>query len=218
MTLFNTVETIIVSSISGLVAFIPNLIGGLILIAIGLILAQIVRHLLYSLFSFFRLGELLKRAKMGTQREVRIWEEIVTEIIRWAIIILFLIPAAEVWGLSRITNVLDRFLFYLPNVLIAVVIGFIGLVFANLASDLVRHSVKTVGAKSANTLAALARYAIVFFTVLVVLNQLGVAQDLVRILFTGIVAMVAIAGGLAFGLGGQDLASDILKELKRSVK
>jgi hypothetical protein len=58
---------------------------------------------------------------------------------------------------------------------------------------------------------------ILFFTALVVLNQLGVAQDLIRILFTGIVFMVTIAGGLAFGLGGKDLARDILMELKKKI-
>ena len=74
-----------------------------------------------------------------------------------------------------------------------------------------------MGAKSSNALSTLARYAIIFFTILIVLNQLGIAQDLVRILFTGIVAMLAIAGGLAFGMGGKDLAKDILEDLRRKV-
>jgi len=89
---------------------------------------------------------------------------------------------------------------------------------ANLVSDLVRHSVKTMGAASASSLAVFSKGAITFFTVLVVLNQLGVAQDLVRILFTGIVAMLALAGGLAFGLGGRDVAKELLEELKRKLE
>jgi hypothetical protein len=57
-----------------------------------------------------------------------------------------------------------------------------------------------------------------FFTILVVLNQLGVAQDLIRILFTGIVALLALAGGLAFGLGGQTAAKEILEEVRNKLK
>jgi len=67
-------------------------------------------------------------------------------------------------------------------------------------------------------MATLAKYVILVFTGLVVLNQLGVAQDLIRILFTGIVSMIAIAGGLAFGLGGQSAAKEFLEELKKKFK
>ncbi len=132
--------------------------------------------------------------------------------------VLFLIPTLEVWGLSRATAVLNQFLFYLPNVIVAVVIAFIGLLASNLTADLVRHSIRTIGSTSANAIAVSAKGAIIFFTVLVVLNQLGVAQDLIRILFTGIIAMLTIAGGLAFGLGGKDIAKDCLEELRKRIK
>jgi len=94
----------------------------------------------------------------------------------------------------------------------------VGILASNLTADLVRHSVKTMGSTASNSLAVFTRGTIVFFTVLVVLNQLGVAQDLVRILFTGIVVMLALAGGLAFGLGGKDVARELLEELKRKLE
>ena len=62
------------------------------------------------------------------------------------------------------------------------------------------------------------QWAISIFVILAVLNQLGVASDLIRILFTGIVAMIAIAGGIAFGLGGQDSARQVLEEFKKRIK
>ena len=67
-------------------------------------------------------------------------------------------------------------------------------------------------------MAVFTKSVIVFFTILVVLNQLGVAQDIIRILFTGIIGMLALAGGLAFGLGGKDMARDLLSELTKKVK
>lgn len=218
MIIFDSISAITTSALNSFFAYVPNLVGGIIILAIGLVIAQIARRLLSSVFGFFKIGTMIEEAKLGSSREVRIWQDTIVEIVSWAIVILFLIPAAEAWGLTRVTEVLNKLLFFIPNLLVAVIIAFVGLVLATLASDIVRHSIRTVGAKSANTLATITKGAVIFFTALIVLNQLGVAQDLVRILFTGIVAMVAIAGGLAFGLGGQVLAKEILEELKKSVK
>ncbi|OGK52534.1 hypothetical protein A2970_01115 [Candidatus Roizmanbacteria bacterium RIFCSPLOWO2_01_FULL_44_13] len=211
-------NTILVNFFQSLAAFLPNLLGGLVILVIGLLIGGIVKHVLVSVFGFLRIETWLEKAKLFKKAEVKIWENVLIELLKWALIIVFLVPALEVWGLSQATVFLNQFLVYLPNVIVAVVIGFVGLLAANLVSDLVRHSVRTVGATSANSLAVFTRGAITFFTVLVVLNQLGVAQDLIRILFTGIVAMLALAGGLAFGLGGQELAKEILEELKKKLK
>lgn len=200
------------------VSFLPNLLGGLLILIIGLIIADILKRVLLSIFSFFKLERLFQDSKVMGKGEVRLWEEVLVEVLRWTIVVLFLIPTLEVWGLSRATSVLNEFVLYLPNVIVAVVIGFVGLVASNLVADLVKRAVKTMGSGTANTLAVFTKTTIVFFTALVVLNQLGVAQDLVRILFTGIVGMLAIAGGLAFGLGGREMAKEVLEDLRRKVK
>ncbi len=200
------------------VNYLPNFFGGLLIFIVGVLLAEILNRALHTLFSFTRLDSVLQRARLLAKNEVKIWEDVLAEIVRWTVVVLFLVPTLEIWGLSRATTVLNQFLFYLPNVIVAVIIGFVGLVAANLGHDLVKHSVKTIGATSANTLSVFAKWLIIFFTILVVLNQLGVAQDLVRILFTGIVVMIALAGGLAFGLGGKDMAREILEELRNKFK
>jgi hypothetical protein len=211
-------NSILVDFFQRLGLYLPSLLGGLIILVIGLLIGGIVKHVLVSLFGFLKVEALFERAKLFKKAEVKIWEDVLIEILKWALIIVFLIPALEVWGLSQATVFLNQFLLYLPNVIVAVVIAFVGLLSANLVSDLVRHSVKSLGSASANSLAVFSKGAITFFTVLVVMNQLGVAQDLIRILFTGIVAMLALAGGLAFGLGGRDLARELLEELKNRLK
>lgn len=218
MNLFETIEYIISKSFNQVVDFIPNIIGGIIILLIGVVLSQLIRKLAVSFFSFIRLGNVLSDAGISKKDSIHVWENIFIEILGWAVLIAFLIPTAEIWGLSGIGLVLNKIVTYIPNVLIAVIIGFVGVVVSKLAHDIVRHSIKSVGSTSATTLAVFAKYAILFFTGLVVLNQLGVAQDLIRILFTGIVAMIAIAGGLAFGLGGQESAKEILSEIKKSLK
>ncbi|OGK46280.1 hypothetical protein A2963_00235 [Candidatus Roizmanbacteria bacterium RIFCSPLOWO2_01_FULL_40_13] len=211
-------NTIFYSFLQNFFNFLPNFFTGLLILIIGLTLASLLKRALLSLFSFARLDSFLEKMKLISRSEVKIWEDVLSEILKWTVVILFLIPTLEVWNLSRATIVINQFLFYLPNVIVAVVIGFVGLLASNLGYDLVKHSVKTLGATSANTLSVFTKWAIVFFTVLIVLNQLGVAQDLVRILFTGIVVMVALAGGLAFGLGGKDIAKEILEEIRKKFK
>lgn len=198
--------------------FLPNFLGGILILIVGLIIAGVLKKLLIALFSIFQLDKLSKTSAGVGKNEIRLWEEVLVEVLRWTVVVLFLIPTLEVWGLSRATIVLNQLLFYLPNVIIAVVIGFVGLVFSNLVSNLVKQSVKSMGASSANALSVFAKTSIIFFTVLVILNQLGVAQDLIRILFTGIVGMLALAGGLAFGLGGKGAAEDLINQFKKRLK
>ena len=216
--MIQVVNDFIVEFLRKLFGFLPNFFGGVGILIFGLIIATLLKRVLLTVFTFIRLDGLLHRTRLMNRSEVAIWEEVLAEILRWTVVILFLIPTLEVWNLSRATLVINQLLLYLPNVIVAVVIAFVGLVAANLGHDLVKHSVKTIGATSANTLATLTKWLIIFFTILVVLNQLGVAQDLVRILFTGIVVMIALAGGLAFGLGGKEIAREILEELRKKFK
>jgi len=195
----------------------PEFVGGLLLILVGYLVAASLKRFLIALLHFFRVDSILHKTGLITQKEVKLWINILAELTKWTVVILFMIPALEAWGLSRATAVLNQFLFYIPNVIVAVVIGFVGIVVANLSSDLVLQSAKSAGESAAHTLSVFAKSSILFFTILIILNQLGVAQDLIRIFFTGLVAMIALAGGLAFGLGGKDHAKELLDELKRKI-
>jgi len=200
------------------VDFLPDFFVGLFIFSLGLVIAAIVKNLFFIIFRFLKIDTTLNKTKIIDKHIISVWKEILSEFIRWTIIILFLIPTLEAWRLSKATTVLNQLLFYLPNVIVAIVIGFMGLVISGLTYNLVKHATKTLGGMSAAILAGSAKTMILFFTVLVVLNQLGVAQDLIRILFTGIIAMFVLAFGLAFGLGGKDLAKEILEEIKKSLK
>lgn len=212
------INTILFDFFKNLGSYLPNLFGGLLILIVGLLIGSIVKQLIMTVVTFSKIDLLFHKTKLLKKEEVNVWAEVLSEILKWMLIIVFLVPALEVWGLSRATTVVNQILFYLPNVVVAVVIAFVGILASNLTSDLVRHSVKTLGSTASNSLAVFTRGTIMFFTVLVVLNQLGVAQDLIRILFTGIVAMLSLAGGLAFGLGGKELAKEMLDELKNKLK
>lgn len=219
-----TVTTIVVNSLASLGNYLPQFLAGLVLLLIGLTVAALLKEVLFRFLNFLKIEEWFGNVtgwfnQLKSERAVRgkVWPNLLGELVRWTVVILFLVPAAEAWGLPRVSDLLNAYLRYVPNVFVAVVIGFIGLVVANLVSEIVKNASKGLGGTSSNLLSTTARYALFFFTALVVLNQLGVAADLVRILFTGIVAMIAIAGGVAFGLGGQETAKKLLGELEKKV-
>ncbi len=212
------VTSIISNFFTGVALYFPQFIAGLLILIIGLILAGIIKQVVLGFFKLINFDKWLAGAKIKLSFDTKVWPEIVAELFRWAVLILFIVAAVETWGIKGIGTILNQLLFYIPNVFVAVVIGLVGIVVGNLVSDLVRHSAKSMGAHAAGSLASLARYAIFVFTTLIVLHQLGVAADLIRILFTGIVAMLAIAGGLAFGLGGQETARDILRGIREKIE
>lgn len=221
MTPNNIGNTIILSVNKGLYAaasFIPNMIAGIVIILIGIILGSIVKKIVVEILNALKVETYLKKYGVPEAKNEFGWTNILAEIARWFVIILFLIPTADVWGLPQITTILNTFLLYLPNVFVAAIIGLVGLVFARLAYDIVLASTHGFSVDVSRTIASVTRIAITVFVLLAVLNQLGVARDLIRILFTGFVAMIAIAGGIAFGLGGKDAARDLLDIFRKKLK
>lgn len=217
MDVVDTTREIITNFFSKIADSLPSLLAGTILLLIGLVLGNIMRRLVKGLTKIVTDSKIAKKVKLDKNVPTKLWLGIVGEMIRWTVIILFLVAAVDAWGLSQVGELLSDLLVYLPNVFIGVVIAFIGMVVSSLVGDLVTQSAKDLGSKAVGILSTLARYAVVGFTVILILNQLGVADDLVQILFSGIVAMIALAGGLAFGLGGRDTAKKILDEFYKKV-
>jgi hypothetical protein len=205
-------------NIEATVSFVPKLFAGLIVLLIGIVIASIVKQLILALTKSLKVDTYLERYGVPELRKDYTWSNILAEIVRWFVIIVFLIPTADIWGLPRIGTLLNEILLYLPNVFIAVVIALVGFVLAKLAHDVILASIKGITKESAEMIATATQWAINIFVILAVLNQLGVASDLIRILFTGFVAMIALAGGIAFGLGGQSNAQEILDGIKKRLK
>lgn len=199
-------------------SFLPNFLTGLIILLIGIIVGSIVKRLVKGIFDRFNLESYLHKYGVPEGKKEYSWANIFGEVARWFVIIIFLVPTADVWGLPQIIVVLNSFLLYLPNVFVAAIIGVVGFAFANIAHDVVLGASRGISPDASRLIASITRWSIIVFIILAVLSQLGVAADLIRILFTGFVAMVAIAGGIAFGLGGQDTARAILEALRRKLK
>lgn len=213
-----TLLTSLNNGIAAVVTFVPKLIAGTVILLIGIIIASILKQVILEIFKALKIESFLKKYGVPEAKEEFSWSNILAEIVRWFVILIFLIPTADVWGLPQVVTILNTFLLYLPSVFVAAIIGLVGLVFARLAHDVVLASTKGVSPDTSQTIASITRWAIIVFVILAILTQLGVAADLIRILFTGFVAMVAIAGGIAFGLGGQDTAKEALENVRRKLK
>lgn len=206
------------NALIAITAFVPRFLAGAVVLLIGILVASILKQAVLELLKALKVESFLRKYGVPEAREEFTWTNILAEIVRWFVIIVFLIPTVDVWGLSRVVTVLNEFLLYLPNVFIAAIIAIVGFVFARLSHDVILASAKGVSPEASATVATVVKIAVQVFVVLAVLSQLGVATDLIRILFTGLVAMMAIAGGIAFGLGGQRQASDVLEALRKRLK
>ena len=200
------------------ISFVPKFVIGLIIILVGIIIASIVKEVVLQILKTLKVEMLLKRYGVPEAKDDLTWTNILSETVRWFLIIAFLVPAADIWGLPRVSVLINEFLLYMPNVFVAAIIALVGFVVARIAHNVILASAKGLSRDVASTIASVTHWAIITFVALAVLNQLGVATDLIRILFVGFVAMLALAGGLAFGLGGKDTAADILERIKKKLE
>lgn len=208
--------------INSVADFLPSLIAAIIIFLIGVLIATILRNIVIRLLEAINFEKLL--ANTGIPEALKKADakltvtHVIGELIRWVTVLVFLVPAINRLGLDQLDVILRGLINYLPNVIAAVIIITVGSILAKLAKDFVTVSASPVGPQTARVIGQTARWAIIVFATLAALSQLGVARNLIEILFTGFVTMVAIAGGLAFGFGGQGTASDILKKLREDLQ
>ena len=138
----------------------------------------------------------------------------VGQVFKWFVIIVFLIPSLNLVGLDSISSFLGNdVLGFLPRVIVAAFILIIATVVAEALSKTIVAGTKAMNLKSANMLGTVAKYAVWVFAFIIALGQLGVAPAYMQILFAGIIGMLAVAGALAFGLGGKDAAARFLSKV-----
>ena len=138
-------------------------------------------------------------------------------VVYWFVLIVFLSAMVNIAGLTQLSDFLNRLVAYLPNVIAAIAILVIGILVANLLHNIVRNASESANISASKFLASLTKWSIFVFALIAALVQLKIAPDLLKILFTGVVVMIALAGGLAFGLGGKDTAREILEKITRNV-
>jgi len=208
-------------ALDGLLGFLPNLIGFLVILLIGWIVATAISKvvtLLLKKVGFDRLAQRIGLHRMGQQAGVSLdVATILGKIVYWFIVRIFLVPDVDTLGISAVSNILNQIIAFIPNVFVAILILFLGMFAATIAADVVRGAAGSANLGNPNIFANIVRYAIIGFVALIALEQLDIAPALLNILFTAVGGALALAAGLAFGLGGQDTARKYLGRTESTV-
>jgi hypothetical protein len=193
---------------------IPRILGFIVIVAIGWFVSSLLARGVMTLLRAIRFDELMQRSgladfltKMGTGTDPA---TMVATLVKWLIRIVVLLVAFDTLGLPAVSDVMSEFLLWLPNLIVAMVILFIGGIAARALGNIVRGATAEGGFRNPETLSNVARTAVWAFAIVIAVNQLGIASNLINTLFTGFVGALALAAGLAFGLGGRDLAQKSL--------
>jgi len=197
------------------VSALPRILGFIIIVAIGWFVSTLLARGVVTLLRAIRFDELMQRsgladfvAKMGTGIDSA---GLVAAIVKWIVRLVVLLVAFDALGLPAVSDVMRQLLLWLPDLVVAIFVLFIGGIAARALGNIVRGATAESGFANPETLANVARTSVWAFAIVVAINQLGIATNLINTLFTGFVGALAIALGLAFGLGGRDLAARTLE-------
>jgi hypothetical protein len=201
---------------------IPRIIGFLLVLLIGWFIASLLAKAVAALLHAVKFNDLARRSgfadfvhKMGIKTDSA---GVIASVAKWFVRLIVMVVAFDTLGLPAVSEVLRELLLWLPNLVVALVILVIAGLAATALSNLVRGATAEAGLSSSDTLATIAKAAVWAFGIVVAVNQLGIATTLINTLLIGVVGALALATGLAFGLGGRDRAAQVIERASQKAE
>ena len=209
------------SAWQGFLNFIPVLIGAIIVFVIGWFIALGIGKLIAEILARLRFNKLFEKTgwKGALEKaELKVNpSEFIGAICKWILVIVFLLAAVEILGFVQFANFLRSVIGWLPNLVVAIAIFVVAIILADILEKIVRAGVKKLELGYAEFLGAAVRWAIYIFAGLAILLQLGVTPTIINTLVIGFVGMIALALGLAFGLGGKEAAAKLIEKIGEKI-
>jgi small-conductance mechanosensitive channel len=197
-----------------LAAWLPRLLGALVWLVLGWVVARLAQFILAGLLRRIGLDRLLERAGVSQLLANAGFDpsasKLIARLVYWLVLLIFVLAATESLGLSRVVDTLSGVVEYLPNVLAAVLILLFGGLLARVAGDAVGGLATQAGVATGPLLGQLVRYVLLAFVAILALEQLQVQTTLLIAAAIAIVASTALTLALAFGLGNRELARNIM--------
>ncbi|MCP6726718.1 MAG: hypothetical protein KJI69_01600 [Patescibacteria group bacterium] len=202
--------------------FIPELVGALLVFTIGWLISAGFGKLIADILKRLRFNQIFERGNWKSaldKAELKIDPAgFIGSIVKWVLVIVFLAASVEILGLDQFAIFLQSVLAYLPNVIVAALIFAVAVIIADIVEKVMRATVESAQFSHGGVVGAVVKWSIWIFAIIAMLTQLGVATALLQTLFTGLVALIVISGGIAFGLGGKDTAAMLLQDMIRKLR
>ena len=198
------------NALSTFLSYIPQLIGALIILIVGYIVAKVLQAVVGRVLQGIGFDRWMERGGIkqffDRAETNQTPASILGALVFWFVFIIAITMAADALGIPQVSVVLAQLIAYIPNIIAAILILILAALLANFISGIVR------GATGSDILASIAQYAIIVYAVFAALTQLGVAVQLTANTFLIVLGAVALAAAIAFGIGGREVARDILEK------
>jgi len=202
--------------------FIPVFVGFLLVLLLGWLIASGLKKILVRFLVLVKLDSLSGKTGFSKLLEnagiKNTLSEIVGIIVYWIIIIITLSTAVNALGLANISNILDKIIIFIPNVIIAIIILILGLFFSTFLSSIVITACTNAGISQSKLLGKITSTIVIIFTIILAVQQLNLKIEIINSIITIIIASVGLAFAIAIGLGGKDIASKWIKDLDESLR
>jgi len=196
--------------IGAILGALPALIGALIILVIGFIIAKILQGIVTRVLKsmgfegWMESGGVKQFFERSQTTQTPL--SILGKLIFWLVFFIAITMAVDTLGISAISDVLAQFIAYIPQIIAAILILVLATLLANFVAGIVR------GATGSNVIGSVAQYGIIVFAAFAALTQLGIAPELIAPTFLIVLGAVALAAAIAFGLGGQGVARQIVED------
>ena len=212
------ITTVLEKKYEGFVELAPYIIGALGVFVLGLLIAELAARIILSMSDKLKLESISEKTglrnfleRTGVKQSP---SRVIAKSLKAYLIFIFFIEATKIAQMTEVADFLAQVRGYIPDLIIALFIMLVGIRIGNTVAVLVQTSLSITRSNTARALGIAAKSTVITFAILAALSQLQIAEILIQTLFIGFVSMLALAGGLAFGLGGKDVVKELLEALK----
>ncbi len=202
--------------------FVPTLIGVLVILIVGWIIAGIVKSLAVKVLKLIQLDTATEKAGLGDVLRrggiSQTLSELIGVLIYWLMMLLVFMTALNALGMTVAASLLDKVILYIPNVIAGVFILALGIFFSSMIGTVVRTASSNAGISQAKFLGQLTQTLIMIFAVIITLEQLNIASSVLNLAVNIILASIGLAMAIAVGLGSKDIAGKLIQDLVNKIK
>ena len=201
--------------VTKILAFLPNLFAAIVVALLGFVAARFIKSIILRLLEMINFENAAERAGIKRMLDkggiIESPSTLLSLFVYWIVILIFLLASLNILGLSVVTQLLNKLLLYIPNLIAGILILIFGLFFANIISRVVKTTCLNAGVKGGDILGEISKYGVIIFFVAISLEEIGLASNILLAGFIIIFGAICLALALSFGLGGKEVAGEYIR-------